>query len=231
MFTLFQKLPDFMRMDLLVPLLLIVGYIILVFFARGILPSSDELITIFSKLYASYGYQILFISALMEALILVNLFVPGQVAMALGIVFARSGETELGLVVFVVALGSILGYTIDFLLGYFGFSSVIKKIGYGHVVVQADKQFAKLGTKGFILGFVQSNIASILSFVAGTSGMSWRVFMTITILATFFWVGIWSLIIYALGDVVLLIIRKYMFLVILIFLSGIFLSRLASKEK
>lgn len=229
--TIFKYLGFFVRADLILPLILIIVYVVFLVIARGVIPTSEELINTFSSLYAKYGYEIIFFAAFFETLVLVNLFVPGQLAMALGVIFARSGQTDLLLVILTAIAGSLLGYLIDFVLGSFGFSSVIKKAGYGDLLIHAKKQLKKFGSRGLVLGFVHSNIGSFLSLVAGAVDMPWMQFIPIAVIATSFWLTLWGILIYIFGDVILVILTKYAFLIVLLVISGLLLNFIWKAKK
>src|SRR6185369_4016997 len=86
------------KYDLILPIGLLLTYIVFLVVARRVVPTSDELVLVFQDLYSRYGYEIIFVSALLEGLVLINLFVPGMVALALGAIFARTGQIDLTLV-------------------------------------------------------------------------------------------------------------------------------------
>ncbi len=220
-----------LRSDLILPVLLLISYIIFLLLAKGVVPTADELINSFGEFYAKYGYEIIFISSFLEALILVNLFVPGMFAMAMGVIFARAGQIDFIAVVAAVFLGASLGYMVDFLLGYFGFSDILKTLGYENFITAARQQIKKFGRRGLIWGFIHSNIASFLALTAGTIRMDWWRFFTVAVLSTLVWTIIWSFVIYLLGDIVLFIIRKYSFLLILLFIGVMILMRIWKKEE
>lgn len=214
----------FLRSDLILPLVLIIAYIVFLVVARGVIPTSEELVATFADLYAKYGYEIIFFAAVLECLVLVNLFVPGQLAMAMGVIFARSGQTDLVTVVLVACAGAITGYMLDFILGAYGFSEIIKKLGYGNLLVQAKKQLRRFGKRGLALGFIHANIGSFLSLAAGASNVSWKIFVPTSIIATFFWMTCWAIVIYIFGEIILMLISKYGFLLIALTGCGIILS-------
>lgn len=231
MFYFFIKyIGFFLRSDLIFPTALILSYVIFLVLARGVIPTSDEIINTFANLYSKYGYEIIFVAALLETLVLVNLFVPGQIAMAMGVVFARSGQTELSLVILTAATGSICGYLLDYILGSFGFADIIKKAGYNNLLSQAQKQLKKFGKRGLIFGFIHANVGSFLSLIAGAAGISWKVFVPITIIATFFWVCCWAILIYVFGEVILMVISKYGFLLFLVAIAGMILNMFWKQE-
>lgn len=227
-----QKMIGFLlTSDLVLPTILLTSYLIFFFLVRGSLPSSEQLVGTFASLYDKFGYEILFSAALLEALIIVNFFIPGQIAMALGIIFARTGQTELIPVVLAVSLGAILGYFIDYILGYYGFSDVLKGLGYSNIITEARLQLGKFGRRGLIVGFIHPNIGSLLALSSGTIKSNWRSFLLLSTIATFFWATFWSVIIYILGDIFLEIFKKYSILLILLTLIGMVLARLWRGKK
>lgn len=219
-------LREILESDLLMPVVLILSYVIFIFVARGVLPTSDELIVSFEQAYASYGYQIIFFSALLESLILVNLVVPGGAALALGAVFARSGQTDLVTVIAIASAGVVCGYMLDYLLGKYGFGQVIKKTSYGSFLDQAKLKLKRYGNRSLIVSFVHSNIGSFTSFAAGILKFNiWKFFILATV-ATVVWATFWALIIYTLGDIFLEILKRYGFLLVILILGFAILSKI-----
>lgn len=210
--------------DLILPAFLLIAYAIFLFFIRVILPTSEELLTLFSKYYATYGYEILFVAALLESLVLINLFAPGQVALALGIVFSRTGETELPYVMIAVICGVMIGFTIDYLVGYYGFGDILKRFGQGSVFEKAKNQLKINGGRSIFVSFINPNLGAYMSLAAGASKLEITMFGLIALFSICFWVVAWSLLIYALGDVVLIIIKKYTLLLSAIFVGLLIIS-------
>ena len=102
--------------SLLEPLILVLLYIGFLYFLHGALPSSEQLVAHLASLYERYGYEILFLGAVLEALVVVNLFSPGMTALAFGGVFARTGNLNLPEAILAAVAGAIIGFIIDFFL-------------------------------------------------------------------------------------------------------------------
>jgi len=217
--------------DLIMPIVIFISYVAFIFILRGVFPSGEELVTAFAELYRKYGYEIIFFSALLESLILVNFLVPGQLGMALGIVFSRTGETQFPLVILFVTFGAFLGYMIDFILGYFGFSKILTRAGYGGLVEESKNQTKKFGKRGLILSFFHITIGSLSSFSAGTIKMNWLLFSIIALFSTLLWTLLWGVIIYALGDIVVDIFKKYAFFLVGLFILGMVAMRFWKAKK
>lgn len=218
------------RIDILIPLLLIASYLVLAFIAKGAIPTADELINTFSDLYARYGYEIIFVSALLESLVIVSFFVPGSFALALGVVFARTGVTDLTSVVLVSCTGALIGYTLDFLLGYFGFSDIFKKLGYQNLLLNAEQKLKRFGDKGIVLGFFHANLASIISVAAGATNFPILRFAVIGVLSTFFWATLWAVIIYSLGEVFINLLKQYSFLLFILVASFLIIANMPKRK-
>ena len=57
------------KYDLILPIGLLLTYIVFLVVARRVVPTSDELVLVFQDLYSRYGYEIIFVSALLKGAI------------------------------------------------------------------------------------------------------------------------------------------------------------------
>lgn len=230
-FSFISIINTILKSDLVLPFILLASYGAFLFVIRGVLPNPDELLRFFSIYYAKFGYEIIFVAALLEGLVLVNLFAPGQVALALGIIFARTGETSLPLIIIAVVLGALTGYMIDFLIGLYGFGDILKRFGQGGYVEKAKKELQKAELKSLFVSFIHENIASYMSLAAGTVNYNAFRFFFIALFSTIFWTIAWSILIYSLGDFFLVIIRKFSLILGIIFIGFLIFSLSWSRIK
>ena len=93
-----QKFRRFLSLifstSLLPPLIFLGLYIVILVFLYGALPSPDEIVDHLQNLYGRFGYEIIFLGALLEGALLIDLFVPGASIVIFGAVFARTGVIE-----------------------------------------------------------------------------------------------------------------------------------------
>lgn len=230
MHSLFAKIASILKHDLFAPVLLIITYIVFIIIARGAVPTSEELIATFSTLYAKYGYEIIFAAAALESLIVINLFAPGMVTMGLGAAFARTGSIELYLVILAASLGALVGYLLDFVIGYFGFAEIVKKMGYGEFLEGARGKLITHRNRGLFFGFSYPNIAAFLSLAAGTSRMPFWQFFSIAIISTFSWATLWGYGVYLVGDAFILILSRYSFVIMSVVILALIISKFLVKE-
>lgn len=202
--------------DLFFPLALILVYAVFWYFATGIIPTPAEILNSFGKFYQKYGYEIITASSLTESLIGVGIFAPGGAALALGVIFARTGETNLILVIVFAVLGAMIGYTIDYFLGYYGFSNFLSKSRLGKHIGFEKSRSSKISRKAMFLAYFYGNIGAFMSLTLGSLKYPFRKFFLVALISTIFWASFWSLLIFALGDIVITVLSRYIFIVIIL---------------
>ena len=213
--------------DLLLPVLLLAFYLGFFFLAKGTLPTGDELVNLFRQVYKDYGYLIIFFAALLESLVLLNFLVPGSLALAMGAVFAKTGGLDLTSVVLIAATGSILGYIIDYLLGFAGLDRLLKRFGYEKVLLEIEKRVNK---KMLAFAFINPTFGSFFSVSAGIIKSNFAIFLLIAVVSTLVWFSLWGILFYTVGEVLLEVISKYFPLVVIIIFGSTLLSQLITKK-
>lgn len=188
--------------------ILIIFYLITLLILRSVFPTGQALVDYLALIYGRFGYEIVAIGAALEALVLINFFTPGILAVAMGAIFAKTGELDLTLAILSAAAGTLSGYMVDYLLGKFGFANLLTKKGY-HQLEQAKNRIEKLDLKTISLGFIHPNIGAFVSLAAGALKMNFKSFFILAALSTLIWYSLWGLLIFALGDVFLNIFGKY----------------------
>lgn len=202
--------------SVLIPFVLISTYVVFTFFLRSIFPSGQALVEQLTSIYGRFGYEIVTLGSLMEALVLVNLFTPGVVAVGLGAIFSRSGQLDLTLVIIFAVLGSLVGYMLDFLLGRFGFRELVDRMGYGQIIDETKHKIERFGFQTFSLGFMHPNLGALIALTAGTLRMDFKKFFLLSFLSTLVWYILWGLFIFALGQIFLTILTRYIFIIFIL---------------
>lgn len=188
--------------SLWLPLALIIVYILVSLLIRNVLPSLEEILDGFTNLFAKYGYEIVFIGAFLEAALLVDLFIPGGSIVLVGAYFSSTGLLSYPLFLAVTTLGFFLGFTLDFLLGYFGWSDILEKFGLGKQLEQARVRIKKWEGKAFLLGYIHPDSASLIAAAAGTIRMDIRRFTIYNLFASLVWLLIWTGLVYLFGQTI-----------------------------
>lgn len=205
------------KASILTPIVLIIFYVIFILIIRSFFPTGKALVDSLASIYGRFGYEIVIIGSLLEALIVLNFFIPGGVvAVGLGAVFAKAGELDLTLAIILAVLGALMGYSLDFILGRFGLEELLARMGYKEAISKVKSQIERSSLKTFSLGFIHPNIGSLLAFAAGTLNMNFKTFLLLALLSTMVWYSLWGLLIFALGQVLLTILIKYVFMLFLL---------------
>ncbi len=225
-----KTLSNIFKSDTLLPLFLLLTYIIFVFLVRGVVPTGDELIKSFESIYARYGYEIILIAAFLECLILINFFVPGVVAMALGAIFAGTGKIELSLVILTASIGGITGYAIDYFLGVYGLSDVFEKFGLKKVIDSAKYHINSLGVKGLFIGFSYPATGAIVATASGTIKYPFLRYLVVCSISVFFWMSFWGLVFFFSGSLLLPLITKYSYIILGMILAAFYIVRLFNRR-
>lgn len=216
--------------SLILPIAVISLYLAFLIIVRQSLPQSSDLASYLSSIYGRYGYEIVFLGSLLEAVVVVNFFVPGAAAMGLGAVFARSGELDLIWAILTAVTGATVGYALDFILGFWGFSAILEKTSFGRDMVKMRAGLDRSKMRTLSLGFIHPNIGSFGALAAGTLKMHFIKFLPIAAFSTIFWYSLWGILVFVLGEVFLIILTKYAFLLILLALSVWILKILFNKK-
>src|SRR5262245_10076061 len=76
------------------------------------------------QLYEHYGYLLVFLGALGENTALLGFVLPGGSLALLGAFYARQGTLNLGLVILLAWLGTVIGYSADYALGRYVYGRI-----------------------------------------------------------------------------------------------------------
>lgn len=172
-----------------------------------------------------YGYLGILLLIMIE-----NIFppIPSEIILGFGGYMTRTTNLTLFGVIFVSALGSCLGASILYWLGYiinkdrlikFAKTKIGKLLNFKEEDIEnANKWFLKRGYKSILFGRFVPVIRSIISIPAGISKMSFIAFLLLTFIGTFIWNGILTIAGSLLGDnwyKIGVFIKKYSLLVII----------------
>lgn len=219
------------KVSLIAPIFLITLYLIFLIILRSAFPTPQALIDYLSSIYGRFGYEIIILGSLLEALLVINFFIPGVAAVGLGVVFAKAGELDLTLTIILAVMGALIGFSLDFILGRFGFGELVYRLGYEEVIKKAKSQIGKSDLRTFSLGFIHPNIGALVAFAAGMLKMDFRRFLILAFLSTILWYSLWGLLIFALGQIFLTILTRYVFILFLLVGAIWLLTRLYTNSK
>lgn len=153
----------------------------------------------FTRIFAKFGYQIIFIGAFLEAALLIDFLVPGGSVVLAGAYFASQGVLSYPVFLLVSAAGFILGFLLDYLIGFYGWSDILRRFGLGEQLDKIEEKIHRLGGKAFFVGYIHPDLASLFAVAAGIIKMPIRYFILYNFLAGFLWLLIWTGAVYIFG--------------------------------
>jgi len=186
--------------DSWLPLALVVVYLLSIFLLKDIFPASGEIISGFSRLFDKYGYELIFFGAFLEAALIIDLFVPGVSVIILGAYFASIGVISYPIFLVISIAGFTLGYFLDYLIGFYGWSDILRRFGFSKELDMAKSRVQQLGGKSFFLGYIHPDTASVFALAAGTVRMPIKYFLFYNFLAGSLWLIFWTGLVFVIGQ-------------------------------
>lgn len=153
--------------------------------------------------YGQYGYLIVFAASLVENTALLSILLPGGTMVMLGGVYAGTGYLWLPLVILVGAVGTVIGSSLDFLLGRLSRRGALGFLGQSHRVQQllskAEHFYDEHGPRAILGAHFIGWARAVASLGAGASGMPFRRFLRYEIIAALLWNSLFSVLGFIVG--------------------------------
>lgn len=142
--------------------------------------------------FVRHGLWVVLIGMLLESIVIVGMFTPGEVILVAAAAYAGQGQFNPWLVAGLGAVGGTLGSLISYEIGRHGGLPVL--VRWGHHVGLSDERlaatrtyFARHGAKTVFLGRWASGVKAWVPALAGASQMPWGVFLGYSIAAAVTW--------------------------------------------
>lgn len=155
------------------------------------MPDPQQLTDALRGAYATWGYPIILIGALLENTALLGLFLPGGSLVLLGAVYAQQGTLAVPLVLVLGWAGTVLGTSVDFALGWWGLRAALRRTRW-HApleakLVAAERFLERHGAGAFLLAHFAGHIRSFVALTAGASRLPYRRFLIFESIAALIW--------------------------------------------
>jgi membrane protein DedA with SNARE-associated domain len=137
-----------------------------------------------------------FLGTLGENTAFLGLFLPGNSLALLAALYARLGILNLGWVIFLASLGTVLGYHIDYLFGRFVLAHAVTRWSSGKLgrsirlagrLRMARMLLRKHGGKAILMSHLVGHLRSFVALSAGMTRMNYRRFLGYELVAAFVW--------------------------------------------
>ncbi len=184
------------------------------------LPASDGLLTTAKSLYATHGYLVVFVGALLEALFVLGLYVPGSTVVALGAALSRSIGLSLAVVVLVASVGFLTAYLLDYLIGWLGWHVLLSRAVPTSAMLHIRKRLARRGLPALLVLCFHPSTAAMAAATCGVLRYPTARFVLVMTVGTVAWTTAWGMVAYSLGDLVVdLLNLQWLLLVVAIWVT------------
>ncbi len=192
------------------------------------LPPETEMIGVVSGWIGTYGLWVLLIGSFLESLLFVGLYFPGSLIIFLGVGLAPDSVAALWSVC-AVSVGMLGGYSINYLLGRYGWYRLLLRFGLQGGITRAQTKLEQHDTRYIFYTFWNPGLAAFSATAAGIVQMSALRFFIRAVLAVVVWNTFWGVLVYSLGQdaLQLLDVRLILFIIgmWILFECGLLLRR------
>lgn len=193
------------------------------FIISFILHIDEHLVEIIS-LFDHWTYFVLFLIVFIETGVVIFPFLPGDSLLFASGTFASMGSLSLSILILTFISAAILGDAVNYYIGQKVGKSVIEKNRFSRMInrekmIVAERFFNRHGGKTIIIARFMPFIRTFVPFVAGASGMNYRLFTFYNVVGAVLWVLICTLAGYLFGNLRFVEENFSVVILIIIFLS------------
>jgi membrane-associated protein len=178
----------------------------------------DKYIGFILENYHNYFYILFFLVIFCETGLVVTPFLPGDSLLFIAGAFAGSGQLHIGLLCVILVIAAFLGDNVNFALGKFVgqklFSNPNSKIFRKDILDKTHQFYERHGSKAIVIARFIPLIRTFAPFVAGVGQMTYRKFLSFSLLASMLWVIIFLIGGYLFGNIP--VIKDHISVIILI---------------
>jgi len=209
-----------------VPLILVAIYLsMFVIWQLLNLPTDDQMVAITKSAFEKYGLWVVFISALIEGFLLLGQYFPGGIIIFLGVISAGKDVPRAVEVVSVVCAAFIIAYTLNYLVGKYGWYKLLVKFGLGKSLNDAKQKLSTQGLNAIIFSYWEPNLASITATAAGILQIPMKDFQIYSVPGVIVWNIFWGTLVFSLGTTALQIVGlKYVLIIFAVWVAIILLK-------
>jgi len=164
------------------------------------IPGPSDLVEASKVYFDQYGLVIFFFTALLESLLLIGNYFPGTLILLFGLsTLLDSPDKVLSTYVY-ISSGMIVGYTVNYFLGKYGWYKVLEKIGYKDELEKIEKKLETIGLTSVFFLYLLPGFGSLLSTAFGVLRFNFVKFFAFTLGMVLFWNAVWALAVYIFGQ-------------------------------
>ncbi|MDB5260399.1 MAG: DedA family protein [Candidatus Nomurabacteria bacterium] len=186
---------------LVAPLCVLLLFIIVGLIWNGLnLPPQQELMITIKDYFNSYGIWLVFLASILEAAFVVGAYMPGSLVIFLGVILSIGNPIKAILVVLSVIVGFLIGFSIDFILGRYGWYKLLAHFGFKKAIESTKIRIQKYGYSIPWIGYHNPDLGSLVATSYGILNYNYKKFLLITVPPVMAWCAFWGFITYIFGN-------------------------------
>lgn len=163
------------------------------------LPSEEETIEIVTTWLQTYGLWIVLIGSMLESLLFIGLYFPGSVIIFLSVALSPDPLHAVKAVV-AVSIGMLIGYTLNYTFGKYGWYKVFLKLGMRDSIENARAKMERNDIRYIFYTYWNPGLGSFTATAAGILRTNFKRFLLLMVLAIVVWNTFWGVLVYSLGE-------------------------------
>jgi len=198
------------------PLILLAMFLILTLIWNIFnLPSLDEFVNIVTNFFDKYGIIVIFISSLIEGLLLIGNYFPGGFVIFIGIISAGESVLKAANIIIFVSAGLFIAYLINYFVGKYGWYKLFLKLGLKKQIEKSKDKLASHAFSTIFLSYWIPNLAAITATAAGIMGVEIKKFISYSAMAVILWTSILGIAVFIIGQAILDIASNVYYIIII----------------
>lgn len=163
------------------------------------LPPEEVIIETLRSQFERNGLPVLFLSSIVEGMLLVGNYFPGVFVIFLGVIVARS-IPEAVIAVSVVTAGLLIAHVANYMLGKYGWYRLLIKFGLKSAIEKAREDLIQKGPIAIFASYWLPSAGALTDTAAGIMRMPLQTFFIYSAASTVFWDVIAGFLVYTFKD-------------------------------
>jgi len=163
------------------------------------LPPADVLLEKVRGWFELYGLPVLFLSAILEGVLIVGGYFPGIFVIFVSVLLARS-PLEAVIAVAVGTLGLLLAHALNYALGKHGWYRLLVKFGAQSSLEESKGKLEQRGGWAIFGSYWLPSLGALMDTAAGILQMPFRQFFRYSLQSSIFWNTLVGTTVYLLGE-------------------------------
>jgi len=159
-------------------------------------------------------------------------YFPGGTIIFLGVISAGQDMYKATEVVLIVAIAFFISYTLNYIVGKYGWYNLLIKFGLKNSLENAKGKLNKQGLNAVIFSYWEPNLASITATAAGVLKVPLANFLLYSFIGIVIWETFWGTLVFFMGNAALKLMGiKYVLVIFACWVSIILIKDLFFNKK